>query len=312
VPADFQVFAGGREQGSRRRGAESEYRFGVIKGGFEPFVLAGRYQQRRIEAGGDTIIFWTLDALPADQAQAAATRLAGTYETYRSAFGQLWKSPPPVRVIETPARLTERRGGAGDAAGIALPAGALLNRRAFAVGITSDTFLTLAEHELAHTWFGEAIEARPRAEVVLGEALAEYSTLVAAEARGGESERQRQTALLLRWFDESRKKAADKPLLEIQAADPYEKRVFGFSTGALFFVGLEDRYGKENVRHALAHLVSSLRGSRFGYVELRAALELETREKLGDFFRLWLDETGIPDEFRARYEVKEQRPESKE
>ncbi len=312
VPADFQVFAGGRGQGSRQRDRESEYRFGVNKRSFEPFVLAGHYQQQRIEAGGDTIIFWTLEALPAEQAQAAAARLAGTYQTYRSAFGQLWKSPPPVHVIETPARLTQRRGGTGDAAGVALPAGALLNRAAFRVGITSDTFLTLVEHELAHTWFGEAIAARPHAEVVLGEALAEYSTLVAAEARGGESERQHQTALLLRWFDESRKKAADKPLLEIRAADPYEKRVFGYSKGALLFVGLEDRYGKENVRHALAHLVSSLSGSRFGYAELRAALELETREKLGDFFRLWLDETGIPDEFRARYEVKEQRPESKE
>ena len=71
----------------------------------------------------------------------------------------------------------------------------------------------------------------------------------------------------------------------------------------MFFVALEDRYGKENVRRALAHLVRSLRGSRFGFAELRSALELETQQNLGDFFRLWLDQTGIPPEVRARYEV---------
>src|SRR5262249_41268529 len=48
VPADFQVFAGGQGQGSRQRGGESEYRFGVNKKSFEPFVLAGHYHEQRI------------------------------------------------------------------------------------------------------------------------------------------------------------------------------------------------------------------------------------------------------------------------
>lgn len=311
VPRDFQVFAGGREQGSRGRGGETEYRFGVSKASFEPFMVAGRYQQQQIKAAGATVIFWTFEPLAAEQAQVAATRLAGTFQTFRATFGSLWKTPPPVRLIETPARLTQRPGGTGDAAGVALPAGALLNRQAFALGIASDTFLSLAEHELAHTWFGQTIEPRPRTGAGIGEGLAEYATIVAAEARGGDAERQRRAALLLRWFDESRKRAADKPLLRLEPTDPFEQRVFGYSKGALFFLALEDRYGKESVRRTLAHLVSSLRGSHFGYAELRSALEQETQQRLGDFFRLWLDQTGIPDEVRARYEVKEQRSESK-
>jgi hypothetical protein len=304
VPQDFRVLAGGREQGSNRRGAETEHRFGASKHSFDPLVVAGRYQQQQTKVGGSTVLFWTFDSLAADQAQAAAARLAGTFQTFRATFGELWKTPPPVRLIETPAQLTQRPGGAGDAAGVALPAAALLNRQAFALGVASDAFLNLAEHELAHNWFGLAIEPWPRTEAVLGEGLTEYATIVAAEARGGESERRRQAALLLRWFDESRKKAADKPLLRLEPSDLFEQRVFGYSKGALFFLALEDQYGKENVRRALARVVRSLHGSRFGYADLRSALELETGQTLADFFRLWLDQTGIPEDVRARYEEK--------
>jgi hypothetical protein len=312
VPQDFQVFAGGWAQGSHGRGGETEHRFGVSKRSFEPFVVAGRYHQQQIHVVGATVILWTFEPLAAEQAQVAATRLAGSFQTFRTAFGSPWKTPPPVRLIETPAQLTQRSGSTGDAAGVALPAGALLNRQAFALGITRDTFLSLAEHELAHTWFGQTIEPRPETEAALGEGLAEYTTIVAADARGGDPERRHRAALLLRWFDESRKNVADKPLLRLEPSDPFEQRVFGYSKGALFFLALEDRYGKENVRRALAHLVSSLRGSRFGYAELLSALELETQEKLGDFFRRWLDQTGIPDEVRARYEVRDQRSENRD
>lgn len=304
MPEDFLVFAGAREQGSRRKGGETEYRFGVSKGNFDPFLVAGRYQRQEVKAAGGTVLFWTFEPLAAEQAQAAAARLAATFQTFRATFGPLWKTPPPIRLIETPAQLTRRPGEAGDAAGVDLPAGALLNRQAFALGIASDTFLNLAEHELAHTWFGRAIEPWPRTEAVLGEGLTEYATIVAAEARGGADERRRRAALLLRWFDQWRKQTADKPLLRLDPSDPYEQRVFGYSKGALFFLALEDQYGKENVRRALARVVRSLHGSRFGYADLLAALELETHEKLADFFRLWLDQTGIPNEVRARYEEK--------
>jgi len=302
VPTDFGVFAGGRERGSQRRSGETEARFRLAKKEPESFVVAGRYQEREVSAGGGRVIFWTFESLEADQAQAAATRLAATFEAYRTAFGPIEKIPPPVRMIETHARLIEQAASSEDAAGVAIPAGALLNRQAFALGITSDAFLDLAEHELANTWFGQAIVPRRRVEPALGEGLIEYAVLVAAEARGGEAARRAQVALLLRRFDESRKQAADKPLLRLEPSDPFEQRIFGYSKGALFFVALEDQYGKENVRRALARLVSSLRGEHFGFAALMSTLELETGQKLGEFFRLWLDQTDIPTEVRSRYE----------
>ncbi len=301
APADFHVFASGHEQGSRRRGGETEQHFRITEKGAELFVAAGRYQVKQARGSRDAVIFWTFEPLPPGGIETAAARLSTTLETFSKAFGPLWKKLPPVRVVETPARLT-RRAGSGEAAGVALPVGALLNRQAFALGISSETFLDLAEHELAHTWFGQAIEPRPRAEASLGEGLAEYAVVVAAESRGGAEARRNRAALLLRWFDESRKRAADKPLLRLEPSDPFEQRVFGYSKGALFFLALEDQYGKESVRRALAHIVHGLRGSRFGFATLRSALEQETKQELGDFFRLWLDQTGIPAEIRARYE----------
>jgi aminopeptidase N len=51
-------------------------------------------------------------------------------------------------------------------------------------------------------------------------------------------------------------------------------------------------------------MVQSLRGSTYGYAELRSALEQECHQDLGPMFREWLTETGIPADFRQRYETK--------
>jgi hypothetical protein len=305
VPQDFRVYAAARGQGSRKASGETEYRFRISRKDFLPFVAAGRYREQEVKASRDAVIFWTFAPLHAGQARAAADRLAATFQAYRAAFGPIWKKPPPVRAIESSAQLAGEPAGSGDAAGAAFPAGALLNTSAFALGVLSEEFLHVAEHELAHTWFGLTIMPRPEAQLVLGEGLAEYATIVAAEARGGEAERLRRAARLLRWFDESRRKEADKPLLRLEPRDPPEQRVFGYTKGALLFLGLEDQYGQEKVRRALAHMVSVMRGRHVGFPELISALETETRQSGGDFFRLWLDQTGIPGEVRARYAGKE-------
>lgn len=309
APSEFRVLSGGHSHGSRKGTNEIETRVAFRPGDYQSFVVAGRYQEQTVQAGKVTVLFWTFEPLDPQRAQAAAGRIAAAFRTYQTTFGPLWKNPPPIRFIEVSSSLTRRTAGAGDPAAVALPAGALLNHAAFALGVSSDAFLDLVEHELAHTWFGETVSPWPRTEPVLGEGLAEYAKVVAAEARSGDAERRHQAGLLLRWFDESRKQAADPPLLQIGADDPYEQRVFGYTKGALFFLALEDRYGKDNVRRALAHMVASLRGSEVGYAELRAALEIEAKQSLADFFRLWLDGKGIPEDFRARYEQKiEPRP----
>lgn len=301
VPDDFRVFAAGRELRSHRQDNAIEHRFRIPREDFEPFVVAGRYQEQRITASGGMVLFWTLQPLPAQQAQVAGARLARTFETFRAAFGPLGKSDSSVRVIEAPARLGERFFRAAEAAGAAAPRVALLDRQAFGLGVSSDAFLDLAEHQLAHTWFGLLIAPRPEAALVLGEGLCEYAVVVAAEARNGDAERRRRVAVLLRQYDETRAQAGERPLLALASDFTPPLRDVAAFKAALFYLALEDQYGKEKVRRALADLVSSLRFRQAADAELRAVLEQETKQDLFDFFRIWLNQKDIPADFRVRY-----------
>lgn len=312
LPADFRVVSAGSRERRRPRGGESEHRFRLRGEDGEPFVVAGRYHEQEVASRDATVVFWTFAPLDAQQAQRAGARIAAAIKMYATTFGLPvpGKQRRGVWLVETHARLARSAGEADGPAGSAFPDGALLNRQAFALGLDSDSFLALAEHELAHTRFGLSVAARPEAEVVLSEGLAEYATIVAAEARGGEAARRHGVALALGWYDEARQHVAEKPLVSLGPADPWEQRRLGYSRGALLFVALEDEIGKAPVRAALARLVRAFPGERAaaggghaGYHELRAALESETGRPLADFFRIWLNQTGIPDQFRARYSV---------
>jgi hypothetical protein len=108
----------------------------------------------------------------------------------------------------------------------------------------------------------------------------------------------------LRAYDDARAKAVEKPIASITWQDPWELRQLAYSKGALFFVALEDRCGEAPMRQAIAHLVRALRGETAGFSELRSAVEEQTGQNLAEFFRAWLDQTGIPADFRTRYEEK--------
>lgn len=311
VPEDFRVLAAGRARGIRRRGGHREHRFEVREDDVDPYVIAGRYNEQRFRSADETIVFWTIAPLDSVDAQRAAARLAATLGAYRGAFGPLEKRAQPVWLVETHARIDSARAAdnaAERAAGAAFPRGALLNRATFALGVTTDAFLEMAKHELAHLWFGQALAARPEAELVLSEALADYAVLVAATSRGGDAARRRQAAVLLHWYDEVVKQTEEKPLLALRASDPWEQRRLAYSKGALFFVALEDELGRDAVRRALARLVAALRDNRAptgegraGFAELRSALEAESGRTLADFFRSWLNRPGLPAGFRERY-----------
>jgi hypothetical protein len=306
VPPGFVALAGGNPKGTRRSDSGTEYRFEIEDDkDLGPFVVAGRYSEARINAAGSDVVFWTFQPLEPEGARQAAMRIAEDYKTYETVFGRLRRRHQTLWIAETHARLTPHPGRAESSpAGIGFPDGALLNSRAFGLGVTSGTFLDLVSHELAHSWFGLLVKARPEADAVLSEALAEYATIVAAEAREGDPARRHQAALLLRWFDEHRANYADQPLVNLRPGDPWEQRVFGYSKGALFFLALEDEIGKDEVRRGLARFVHALQLDEAGFHELRSAMEGEAGRDLADFFRTWLNHAGIPDAFRSRYEVK--------
>lgn len=304
VPRGFLALSSGRAIGPRKRNGETEYRFRSRQEDSDPFVVAGAYQEQRFASSGNTVVFWTHEPVEPAAAQRAAARLAAALATFQATFGPLTKRPQPFWFVETRAPAWPCLTGPVDPAGRSFPGGILFNRQAFALGVTSEDFLEFAERELARTWFGHLLAPRQEAKLLLGEGICGYAVVVAEAARGGEAQRRRHAALLLRRYDEARQQAAEKPLLAPLASFSRPERDVAADKATLFFLALEDQYGKETLRRGLARLVSSLRGREVGYEELRAALENETGRNLADFSRVWLNGKGIPTDFRARYEGK--------
>jgi hypothetical protein len=302
VPADFSILSGGSSKGSKKRGAEVEYRFRLGKSDLDPYAIAGRYLRQTIKASGTSVNFWTMDPLPESKASASGTELAEAMGVYAKNFGPLPNWPASIWVVETPARLRSYAGTENESAARAFPGGVLLNRQAFAAGVDSFPFLNLTEHALAHSWLGEEILLRPEAELGIGEGFAQYAPIVLDESRGGAAARRRVVVYLIHEYDDARARAVEKPLRALAAGDPWEQRRFAFTKGPLFFIALEDKYGEIGVRKGIAYLIQTLRGQIAGYDTLRSALELQTGQDLGAFFRTWLDEKGIPEEFRKPYE----------
>ena len=302
VPADFSILSGGSPKGSKKRGDELEYRFRFGKSDLDPYAVAGRYLRQTIKASGTSVNFWSFNPIPESNASATGIELAHAMSVYAKNFGPLPNWPASIWVVETPARLRSYAGTENESAARAFPGGVLLNREAFGAGVDSFPFLNLSEHALAHSWFGEEILLRPEAQLGMGEGFAQYAPIVLDESRGGAAARRKVVVYLIHEYDDARVKAVEKPLRALTEGDPWEQRRFAYTKGPLFFIALEDKCGEAGARKGIAHMIQTLRGQIAGYDTLRSALELETGQDLGAFFRTWLDEKGIPEEFRKSYE----------
>jgi len=177
-----------------------------------------------------------------------------------------------------------------------------VNPAALALGTSSDTFLEMVTHALAHNWFGDQMYPAADAALGIGEGLPEYATIVIEEARNGPAARRERILRYLRDYDEARKNADEKPLGLTLLSDPLEQRRIALAKAPLFFVALEDACGEAPVRSGLRQMVTLLRGQQASYDSLRSALEASTGKNLAELFRIWLNEKGMPAEFRDRYQ----------
>lgn len=299
VPEDFLVLARGRQTGRKQEGGEVEYTFQLSKGDLAPFIVAGRYTETGSHHKVNQAALWTLQPLTEDSAR-ATERIAAAWAILQSDFGTLDKNIQVPHVVESPELRAHVNGETG-AAFESFPGGVLVNRDALALGISSEAFLAKGTHALAHNWFGDEMYPTRDAALGMGEGLPDYATIVIDEALGGEAARRRRITKFLQEYDEARKEADEKPLGVTMLTDPPKQRRINLAKAPLFFVTLEDACGEAPMRTGLAHMVSLLRGSQVGYDDLRAALEQSTGKNLAETFRIWLNEKGIPAEFRDRY-----------
>jgi hypothetical protein len=312
VPSNFLVLSRGTKSGVKKARDETEYRYLLRTKDLAPFVVAGQYIESASAHGADSVVFWTLDPLSGDK-DASAQRIAAAWNTMQTNFGPLDKNKSAPHVVEStelrdPLALDPTATKPGPAAA-PFPGGVLMNRETRALGIDSDEFLDIVTRALARNWFGQQIYPAPFAQVGLGQGLPAYATIVIDEARKGEAARRERVVKLLREYDAASKSAVEIPLGVAKMTDPPEQRAISLAKAPLFFIALEDRYGEGPVRTALARVVSLLRGSQVGYSEIRSAIEESSGKDLAEFFRVWLYEKGISNDFRAKYEpVNEPKP----
>ena len=301
VPSNFLVLSRGKPASRKQRGADTEFRFLLRAADLAPYVVAGRYVESSGGGKSDSAVFWTLHPLKEDPASAQA-QIAAAWNTLQTDFGPLDKNLRVPRIIES-AELRVNLAGEEGPVAAPFPAGALVNPAALSLGVGSEEFLEKVAHALAHDWFSGEIYPVEDARLGMGEGLPEYSTIVIDEARGGEAARRKRVAKLLREYEEASAHAVEKPLGATRLSDPAEQRRIALAKAPLFFIALEDTYGEAAVRSGLARLVALLRGQEVGYDDLRSALEESTGKNLAEDFRAWLNEKGIPKEFRAKYEA---------
>ncbi|HEY4644339.1 MAG TPA: hypothetical protein VIH68_06440 [Bacteroidota bacterium] len=289
-PRGFRILAGPQAQVG-----ESHIQFRLRAGDFDPPVIIGPYLEQKVHTPTGTVVFWTLKPLPLDRAQRAGAILAAVSHSYESLFGPQTKKETPAYFIEASQWLESAPPAA---AFYAVPRMIILNSSAFALEVDSDSFLRLAEAWLARTWMGGLVSASSFREIGLQEAIIEHAQYVAH----GERSRKDIINGLLDEYERVARLFPENPISanwsigEVEAQHNLLR-----NKSQLFLLALEDKVGKEALRHGIRHLVQALRGEKWDIDDLRSALELESGQNLAEFFRVWLYQPGIPDDFRRRY-----------
>ncbi len=300
IPADFVLLARGIPKGKKKDGNEIEYRFQLDAANMATYVVAGKYAVWPAQGKSASAVFWTIQPLK-DDPSPAAQQIAAAWNVLEKDFGPLDKNISGPHIVES-LDLRGHLNGETAPAAVAFPGGAIVNPAALALGTSSDRFLEIVTHALAHVWFSDTMYISPAAAVGMGEGLPEYATIVIDEARNGADARRKRVAENLRRYDDASKEATETPLGAVMIGDALGPRRIALAKAPLFFVALEDVCGEDSMRTGLAHLIAVQRGREAGYADLRAALEESSNRDLAAMFRLWLNQKGIPEDFRQRYQ----------
>jgi hypothetical protein len=288
VPEGWRALSSGTPKGARTRRGESEHHYEVTHSDFDPFILAGSYHEQRVHAHGLTVVFWTYAPLDAAVAESAGARLAQTVSFYEATFGSRELSGRrPVWIVES--RISGNRSFAR---------GVVLDAPSLAAGFVGDA-ARVTDALLGRIWFGHIAKAQD-SEENLADALVFWLSRWAAEAQGADWNRSEDVRHWLRQYDQASRGTE-------HAAPPGQNsapnRGLAESVRArLLLTALEDRVGRGHLQAALKRMVQARRGQDWNANDLRAATESESGQNLGEFFRTWLGQPGIPDEFRKHYE----------
>ncbi|MHB8526003.1 MAG: gluzincin family metallopeptidase [Candidatus Acidiferrales bacterium] len=306
VPTDFVATASGEPRGTHTTRNETELRFRLRKNDFDPYVVAGEYQQQKVTTPDGAVVIWTFKPIPVAQAQQTGEQIAASTKFYAQTFGSLPQSIRAIYDVQVPED-APTYANLEAAEGAFLPGvvydWVLTPDKSFSNGIGNGIGGAIGQTALGYTWFGQMIAPQPAA-WILRYALIAYASELQDEESNIRASRDDEIVSDLQDYDDEGAKAVEKPIAFLTPGDPEDQLRIGGDKSRLFFFALEDKCGRKNVEHAIAHMVYALRGQEYGYTDFRAALEQECHQDLSSFFDAWLDQKGIPADFRARYENK--------
>jgi len=297
IPADFRVTASGQPRGTKNQNGEVAHQFAIHKTDFDPYVLAGQYNEQR---ASDNLVFWSSEPLPRNL-QFPASDLSQSLHFYEALLGPLPHDNSRIYILNE-----DDMGDAGDP-GIfaqfekALPTAVTSVRKLDSHHLAA-IFPTFTVNQiLAATWFMHVIRPRPEA-WLLPHGLDAYVAQLAEQQGGDHASRTNRVSFWIKAFDAMKTVRVERPVASFTLADDrYGDTNLGKVKVVLFLFALEDKCGQQNVTHAIHDMVYALRGEQYGYSDFRAALEQQCHQNLADFFRTWLAQPGIPSDFRARY-----------
>ncbi len=303
VPANFVVTASGELRGTHKAANETEFRFRLRKGDPEPFVVAGAYHQQQISSSGMAISFWTLEPFSSAALEKAADSLASIDNFLVTTFDARSAAEKSLLVLEAPAPGPNSGATPLHDRSVTLPGIIVLWPAASSTDLAAQLVSENLKERLALSRFEHVITPRPEA-WLLGDSLATYAVMLANPNSGVPPARAGVIRQRIAHFDQLGNEAAERPIAFVTSGDIAQQREMGSAKSTLFLFALEDRCGRENVEHALAHMVYALRGQEYGYTDFRSAIEQECHQDLSSMFATWLEQKGIPADFRARYESK--------
>ncbi len=289
VPRDFLVHASGKPKGKKRHDELLEHRFRQQRDrDIRPFVIAGKFHEHRGKSGAAEIALWHKDPIPSAKANDAANYVARAVQNLERTLGPLSEKDPGLLLFAE----------AGTATDPSQYKVATFPRAVWANWsiTTHESSRCVVEALAAHWWLAHLSRPEPDAKL-LASALADHAPALTAGQCGESAAAANQESLqqTLRGYDQ------EKQAMESGAKDTGQDKV-DFWKLKLFVADLENRVGREKLAAATRRMVQSLRGSTWTTNDLRVAIQMETGEDPAEFFRRWLNQPGIPEEFRKKYE----------
>jgi hypothetical protein len=303
VPEGFRIHASGASHGRahEKKDAQPGLLYEQIPGrDFAPFIAAGSFSQREIQASGRTVFFWTMQPLADDRASQIGKQIAADALFFRTQFGALRSEYHATWVIECP--LANSLSDFSDPFATpncpTVPESVILPEGALDHAAPSD-LMPVADRQIAASWFALSVVTAEGDPPYPLAAAPDYAVFSLNETRSPSARDSTIRAFLRRATAGA--PPNEKPLIAVKPDDPRDVRDRALAHSELFFIALEDTCGAENLHRGMARVVRVLRGQNWRVVDLRSALETACGRDFAGFFREWLNLAAIPDDFLARY-----------